>query len=83
MAKIARNNNLYIFLTSLFVNDKLFYWNDFMIFKSMRTNAKINIFGTHPVSSANFNRNKQSQRFLSMTVSTHIIIYFYSKIKTV
>ena len=50
---------------------------------SMGTTIKINIFGTHPVTSANVNRKSNSQHFLSMTVSTNIIIYFITKIKTV
>ena len=46
----------------------------------MGTIVKTNIFGTHPVKSANVNRKKCI--FLSMTVSTNII-YLFSKIKTV
>ena len=42
----------------------------------MGTNVKINIFEAHPVTSAN-------NIILSMTVSTNIIYYLFSKIKTV
>ena len=48
------------------------------------TNVKINIFGTYPVKSENVDRKKNIPKIcLSMTASTNIIIYFYSKIRTV
>ena len=49
----------------------------------MGTNVKINIFGTYPMTSANFNRKNYSQYFFSMSASKNIIIYFFSKIRTV
>ena len=42
---------------------------------------KINIFGTHPVTSANVNKKTISNFYLSMTRATHILIYFFSKSK--
>ena len=49
---------------------------------SMGTNIKINNFGTLPGTSASVNTKNNSQHFISMTISTNIINYFVSKIKT-
>ena len=50
---------------------------------SMGTNVKINIFETYPVTSANVDEKTIHYIVLSMTTSTTIITYFYSKIRSV
>ena len=49
----------------------------------LATNVKTNIFGTLPVTSANFNKKIYCDHFLNMTRSKNIIIYSFSKTITV
>ena len=49
----------------------------------MGTNVNINIFGGLPVMSANVNKKTIPNILLSMTISTNIIIYLFSKLKNV
>ena len=50
---------------------------------SMGTHTKINIFETLPVTNVMSIKKSIPNIFLSMTISSNIIIYFVSKIKTV
>ena len=49
----------------------------------MGTNVKIKNFGTHPVTSKSVNRKIYLQHFFKHDCTTKILIYFFSKIKTV
>ena len=46
---------------------------------SLGKHFKINIFGTHPEANTNVNEKKNPNICLSMTRTTKILIYFFSK----
>ena len=81
---LVLNNNVSFLFKSRYSKFETLLMAHYWQVSSLGTNVKINIFGIHPLTSANMSIEKTiSIILLCMTASTNSIIYFYSKIKTV